>query len=99
MAAAAAGDGWLGAALAVGAERGVGFFSGVEPGAVSLTLGMAFELTSGIGAALVLESFRNHWTGLAHLPGVTRCQSERLAAVDSSAPLSGPGMPSSVLGA
>jgi hypothetical protein len=30
LAAAAAGDGWLGAALAVGAERGVGFFSGVE---------------------------------------------------------------------
>ena len=37
-----------------------------------------------VGGGFVSVDFRNHCTGLAHLPGVIRCQSERLPAALAS---------------
>ena len=82
----------VGATRAVGAVSGVAFLGEAGAGVGSFAIGVA--------GAFVSASLRNHCTGLAHLPGVTRCHSERLAELLPSSVSSAVGvvLPSAALG-
>ena len=89
---------------AAGGDRGVGFFCGEELGLdaalAATSAGFPGGRASEAAAVLVSEDLRNHCTGLAHLPGVTRCHSERLAELLPSSVSSAVGvvLPSAALG-
>jgi hypothetical protein len=80
----------------------VGFFCGDEVGLdaalAATSAGFPGGRTSEAAAVLVSEDLRNHCTGLAHLPGVTRCHSERLADLLASSVSVESVLPSAVLG-
>jgi hypothetical protein len=80
----------------------VGFFCGDEVGLdaalAATSAGFPGGRTSEAAAVLVSEDLRNHCTGLAHLPGVTRCHSERLADLLESSVSVESVLPSAALG-
>ena len=91
-----------GVVAAVGGDRGVGFFCGEELGLdaalAATSAGFPGGRASEAAAVLVSEDLRNHCTGLAHLPGVTRCHSERLAGLLASSVSVASALPSAAIG-
>ena len=87
---------------AAGGDRGVGFFCGEELGLdaalAATSAGFPGGRASEAAAVLVSEDLRNHCTGLAHLPGVTRCHSERLAGLLASSVSVASALPSAAIG-